>query len=61
MHTRRVGARKVAFCKTEVVDRVEKICFADTVRTTDSYHPGTELKRLAHIVFELYKRYRLDL
>ncbi len=57
----RVGAGKIAFCKTELVYSVEQVGFAYAVWSADTYDPRGEREVFMQIVFELNEGYEVDL
>ena len=52
-----IGLGKIAFCKTEIIDRVQQVGFADPVLATDADDPFDEVKAGLAIVLELNNRY----
>ena len=61
MRVCRVGAGKIAFSETEVVNGVEEVGFAYSVWSAYTYNPGFKRELFMDVVFELDEGYEVDL
>jgi hypothetical protein len=52
-----IGFVKIAFCKTEIIDRIQQVGFTHPVVTGDADDPFPELETGLAIVLELNERY----
>jgi hypothetical protein len=59
LHVQAVQAGKIAFGKTEIMDRVQEIGLTHTVLATDPNDPFGNSKTPVTVVFELNQRYVL--
>ena len=48
---------KTAFGKTQIMNRIEQICFAHPIPAAYTHDSLTEMKLLMEVVFELVERY----
>jgi hypothetical protein len=48
-----IGSGKIAFCKTEVIDRIQEICFPYSVWATNARNPGIEIKPRLRVILKL--------
>ena len=52
-HILTVGTGEIAFCETEIIDRVQEIGLADTVLSANTSDPGIEIKPRLPVVLKL--------
>ena len=48
---------ETAFGKTQIMNRIEQICFTHSVPAANTYNSLAEMKLLMEVVFELVERY----
>ena len=60
LHVLDIRPVEIAFCKTQTVDRIEKIGLANPIVAAYTYNPLRKGKRGVVVVFELKSRYRMQ-
>ena len=55
-----IVAGKITFGEAEIVNRIQQVCFPDTVSAANADYPFCKNEILVKIIFELEKRYRLN-